>query len=41
MAKFEEALDVSFQVNLKFNEESHEDFLAKQLPVCFFAELIG
>jgi transcriptional regulator with XRE-family HTH domain len=37
MAKFEDALDVSFQVNLKLNEDSHEDFLAKQLPVGFFS----
>ena len=36
MARFEEALDISFQIKVKLNEESHETYLAKQIPVGFF-----
>jgi transcriptional regulator with XRE-family HTH domain len=36
MAKFECALDFTYNIVAKRNEDSHEDFLAKQLPVGFF-----
>jgi plasmid maintenance system antidote protein VapI len=36
MARFEEALDISFQIKVKLNEESHEAYLAKQIPLGFF-----
>lgn len=31
MAKFEDALDITFEVRLKLNEESYNDFLGKQM----------
>lgn len=36
MAKFEDALDVSFNIKIQLNDESNEQFLAKQLPADFF-----
>ncbi|MDB5246423.1 MAG: helix-turn-helix domain protein [Segetibacter sp.] len=36
LAKLEDALDISFEINAKLNEDTKEDFLAKQLPVGFF-----
>lgn len=36
MAKFEEALDFTFHIKVKRNEDSQEAFLSKQLPVGFF-----
>lgn len=36
LAKLEDALDISFEINAKLNEDTKEDFLAKQLPVSFF-----
>lgn len=36
MARFEDALDISFQIKVKLNEESHETYLAKQIPIGFF-----
>jgi transcriptional regulator with XRE-family HTH domain len=36
MARFEDALDISFNIRGKLNEDSNEQFLAKQLPVDFF-----
>ncbi len=31
MAKFEEALDITFEIQLKLNEDSYSDFLSKQM----------
>ena len=36
MAKFEDALDFTFEIKIRPDEESQEDFLAKQLPAGFF-----
>jgi len=36
MAKFEEALNITFNIKVKLNEDSQEDFLSKQLPFGFF-----
>jgi hypothetical protein len=36
MAKFECALDFTYNIMAKRNEDSHEDFLAKQLPIGLF-----
>lgn len=33
MAKFEEALNISFDFKVKLNEESHDEFLGKQLTI--------
>jgi DNA-binding Xre family transcriptional regulator len=36
MAKIEDALDISFDVKAKLDEDSREAFLSKQLPIGFF-----
>lgn len=36
MAKFENALDVTFEIQLKLNEDSYNDFLSKQLNTNLF-----
>ena len=37
MARLEESLNISFNVKVKLNEDSHEVFLSKQIPVGFFS----
>lgn len=36
MARFEEALDINFQIKVKLTEESEEAYLSRQIPVGFF-----
>ncbi len=36
MARFEEALNISFQIKVKLNKESQKAYPAKQMPVGFF-----
>lgn len=36
LARFEEALDISFQIKVKLNEETYDAYLAKQIPGIFF-----
>ena len=38
MAKFENVLDVSFEIHLKLNEESYSDFISKQLNTNLFTK---
>jgi transcriptional regulator with XRE-family HTH domain len=37
MAKFENALDISFEIKLRLNEESYGDFLCKQMDADMFS----
>lgn len=37
LGKLEEALDVSFEVKIKLNQDSKEEFIAKQIPIDYFA----
>lgn len=36
MAKFEDVLEMSFEIKIKLNEETHEEFLSKQIPTTVF-----
>lgn len=36
MGKLEEVLDISFEIKAKLNEDSKEDFIAKQIPSDYF-----
>ena len=36
MGKFEEALDISFEIKVKLNQESNDEFISKQISHTFF-----
>lgn len=38
MAKFEDALDITFEIRIKLNEESYEDFFHKEISTRLLAQ---